>query len=253
MPQAPAKAARSMEKIDKEASMLRPALLSAVFLLSAPALAQNYGGTYTAKNASGGNVMLTLTQDGQKRVNGTLTGYGSSSLQVQARAESDGLRGTAANSFGMLYLTGRVDGDEISIVLTESDVGGKPNPQKARELRLAKLPAKVALPEGELSPHAQRLVQLRLRHRRQPQQGAPGLHAERPGHADAGQAVALARAERNPRALRRRPELDAAASAAGPELERQRGPAVAQQGILAVRLAPLRGVAVREALLRAVS
>src|ERR1043166_9038339 len=77
MPQAPAKAARSMEKIDKEASMLRPALLSAVFLLSAPALAQNYGGTYTAKNASGGNVMLTLTQDGQKRVNGTLTGSGS--------------------------------------------------------------------------------------------------------------------------------------------------------------------------------
>jgi hypothetical protein len=151
MPQAPAKAARSMEKIDKEASMLRAALLSAVFLLSAPALAQNYGGTYTAKNASGGNVMLTLTQDGQRRVNGTLTGYGSSSLQVQARAESDGLRGTAANSFGMLYLTGRLDGEEISIVLTESDVGGKPNPQKARELRLAKLPAKVAVQDGELS------------------------------------------------------------------------------------------------------
>src|ERR1043165_6578357 len=86
MPQAPAKAARSMEKIDKEASMLRPPLLSAVFLLSAPALAQNYGGTYTAKNASGGNVMLTLTQDGQKRVNGTLTGYGSPSRRGAASA-----------------------------------------------------------------------------------------------------------------------------------------------------------------------
>ena len=33
----------------------------------AAALAQDYGGTYTAKNASGGTVMLTLAQDGQKR------------------------------------------------------------------------------------------------------------------------------------------------------------------------------------------
>jgi hypothetical protein len=131
--------------------MLRAAFLSATLLACAPALAQNYGGTYTAKNASGGNVMLTLTQDGSKRVSGTLTGHGNSSLQVQARAESEGLRGTAANSFGMLYLTGRLDGDELSIVLTESDLGGKPNPQRARELRLAKLPAKVAVQDGELS------------------------------------------------------------------------------------------------------
>ena len=64
--------------------MLRAVLLSATLLACAPALAQNYGGTYTAKNASGGNVMLTLTQDGQKRVSGTLTGHGNSSLQVQA-------------------------------------------------------------------------------------------------------------------------------------------------------------------------
>jgi len=82
--------------------MLRAVLLSAALFASASAFAQNYGGTYTAKNASGGNVMLTLTQDGQKRVSGTLTGHGNSSLQVQARAESEGLRGTAANSFGML-------------------------------------------------------------------------------------------------------------------------------------------------------
>jgi hypothetical protein len=131
--------------------MLRAILLCAALFACAPALAQNYGGSYTAKNASGGNVMLTLTQDGQKRVSGTLTGHGSSSLQVQARVESEGLRGTAANSFGMLYLTGRLDGDELSVVLTESDLGGKPNPQKARELRLAKIQAKVAPKDGELT------------------------------------------------------------------------------------------------------
>jgi hypothetical protein len=131
--------------------MLRAVLLYAALFACAPALAQNYGGSYTAKNASGGNLMLTLTQDGQKRVSGTLTGHGSSSLQVQARVEGEGLRGTAANSFGMLYLTGRLDGDELSIVLTESDLGGKPNPQKARELRLAKVQAKVAPQDGELT------------------------------------------------------------------------------------------------------
>src|SRR3989441_7468018 len=90
--------------------MLRAACLSAALLACAPALAQNYAGTYTATNASGGTVMLTLTQDAQSGVSGTLTGYGSSSLQVQARVEAEGLRGTAGNSFGLLYLTGRLNG-----------------------------------------------------------------------------------------------------------------------------------------------
>jgi hypothetical protein len=152
MPQAPPGAARSMEKMHWEGSMLRAACLSAALLACAPALAQNYGGTYTARNASGGTVMLVLAHDEQKRVSGSLTGYGSSSLHVEARVESDGLRGTAGNNFGILYLTGRLNGEELSIVLTEPDVGGKPNPQRASELRLAKAQAKTA-------PHNQRLSQ----------------------------------------------------------------------------------------------
>src|SRR5438445_328489 len=70
MPQAPRGAARSMEKLNREASMLRAACLSAALLACAPALAQNYAGTYTAPNASGGTVMLTLTQDAQSGVSG---------------------------------------------------------------------------------------------------------------------------------------------------------------------------------------
>jgi len=129
--------------------MLRAACLSAALLACAPALAQhNYGGTYTATNASGGTVLLTLAQDAQSRVSGTLTGYGSSSLQVQARIETEGLRGTAGNNFGMLYLTGRLNGEELSIVLTESDLGGKPNPRRASELHLAKVQAKTS-PQNE--------------------------------------------------------------------------------------------------------
>src|SRR5437879_13170801 len=144
MPQRSAAQRVAWRKLHREASMLRAACLSAALLACAPALAQNYGGTYTATNASGGTVMLTLAQDAQSRVSGTLTGYGSSSLQVQARVEAEGLRGTAGNNFGMLYLTGRLNGEELSIVLTESDLGGKPNPRRASELRLAKAQAKTA-------------------------------------------------------------------------------------------------------------
>jgi hypothetical protein len=131
--------------------MLRAACLSAALLACAPALAQNYGGTYTARNASGGTVMLTLAHDDQKRVSGSLTGHGRSSLDVQARVESDGLRGTAGNSFGMLYLTGRLNGEELTIVLTEPDLGGKPNPQRTSLLRLAKAEAKTAPQNQQLS------------------------------------------------------------------------------------------------------
>ena len=128
--------------------MLRAACLSAALLVSAPALAQNYGGTYTTMNASGGTVMLTLTQDAPSRVSGTLTGYGSSTLQVQARIEAEGLRGTAGNNVGMLYLSARLKGEELSIVLTESDLGGKPKPERASELRLAKAEVKT-IPQNE--------------------------------------------------------------------------------------------------------
>ena len=131
--------------------MLRAACLSAALLVCAPALAQDYGGTYTTTNASGGTVMLTLAHDGQGRVSGTLTGHGSNSLQVQARVESDGLRGTAGNTFGVLYLTARLKGEELSIVLTEADLGGKPNPQRAKELRLAKAQVKTSPQSEKLS------------------------------------------------------------------------------------------------------
>ena len=124
--------------------MLRASFCVAVLAACAPALAQDYNGTYSTKNASGGTVMLTLSQDAQKRASGTLTGHGRSSLQVQARVESDGLRGTAGNAFGMLYLTGRLKGEELTIELTESDLGGKPNPQRATLLRLARMPVKTA-------------------------------------------------------------------------------------------------------------
>ena len=131
--------------------MLRAICLSAALLAWAPALAQNYSGTYTATNPSGGAVTLTLTHDAQNRISGTLTGYGSNSLDVKARVESDGLRGTAGNDFGMLYLKGSLKGEELSIVLNESDVGGKPDPKRASELRLARAQEKAAPQNQQLS------------------------------------------------------------------------------------------------------
>lgn len=116
-------------------------ILGVLVCASAPARNDDYNGTYTAKNASGGTMTLTLRHDAESRVSGTLTGHGTSSLHVQARAEAEGLRGTAGNSFGMLYLSARLKGEELSVVLTEADLGGKPNPQRATLLRLTKAQA----------------------------------------------------------------------------------------------------------------
>jgi hypothetical protein len=128
--------------------MLRATCLSAL-LACAPAAAKDidYNGTYSAKNASGGTMTLTLAHDAHNRVSGTLTGHGSSSLHVQARVEGDGLRGTAGNSFGMLYMSGRLKGEELTLTLAEADLGGKPNPQRTTELRLAKAQGKAG-PQG---------------------------------------------------------------------------------------------------------
>ncbi len=131
--------------------MLRATCLyAAALLVCSAAFAQDYGGTYTAKNPSGGTVTLTLAHEGEQRVNGTLTGHGSTSLEVRARSADEELRGTAGNAFGMLYLTGRLKGEDLSLVLTEPDVGGKPNPKRATTLRLAKLPVKIAPQGGRL-------------------------------------------------------------------------------------------------------
>lgn len=131
--------------------MLRTLFLYAAAVLACgPALAQDYGGTYTAKNPSGGTVTLTLAHEGEQRLHGTLTGHGTTSLDVRARSEDEGLRGTAGNAFGMLYLTGRLEGEALSVVLTEPDVGGKPNPKRATTLRLAKIPLKIAPQGGRL-------------------------------------------------------------------------------------------------------
>jgi hypothetical protein len=131
--------------------MLRASLLAAL-VACAPAAATNkdFAGTYTAKNASGGTMTLTLAHDAHNRVSGTLTGHGSTSLHVQARVEGDGLRGTAGNSFGMLYMTARLEGEELAVVLAESDLGGKPNLQRATHLRLAKAQSKTGAHNEEL-------------------------------------------------------------------------------------------------------
>jgi hypothetical protein len=131
--------------------MLRASCLIGALLACGSAAAQDYSGTYTAKNASGGTVLLTLAHDGKKDVSGTLTGHGTSSLHVQARVESAGLRGTAGNAFGMLYVSGKLNGEELTVVLMESDVGGKPNPDRATQLRLTKLEVKSAPQNAQLS------------------------------------------------------------------------------------------------------
>src|SRR6267143_4641430 len=216
MPQAPRGAARSMEKLHWEASMLRAACLSAALLACAPALAQNYAGTYTAKNASGGTVMLTLAQDAQSGVSGTLTGYGS-----KQPASAGARRGRRPARYRGQQLrhplpdgSSRRRGAEHRA--HRARPGWKAEPAARERAAPRESPGQDRSPQraAERGAYPERLVQLHLQHQRQSQHGAPGLHAQRLGQADARQAGALARAERDAGVLPRWHQLVAAAAAA---------------------------------------
>ena len=134
--------------------MLRAAVFFAAVLACAPALAQNYSGTYTTKNPQGGTVTLTLKQDAKKAVTGTLSGSGNT-FQVQADATPDGLLGMVTSAGSMLYILAQLDGAQLNVVLAEPGAGGKPNMQAARQLAFTKTgkPAtpQAAAPNDELS------------------------------------------------------------------------------------------------------
>ncbi|MBV9191080.1 MAG: hypothetical protein JO292_05185, partial [Betaproteobacteria bacterium] len=90
----------------------------AVALLTAPAVAQNYSGTFTTKNEQGGTVTLALKQDGASNVKGTLTGN-NNTFQVEAKATPQGLMGKVSGSQGQLYLMAQFEGANLTVLLAE--------------------------------------------------------------------------------------------------------------------------------------
>jgi hypothetical protein len=129
--------------------MLRAAL-SIALLCCAPAFAaENFAGIYTARNPQGNVVTLTLKQDKQGKVSGTLAGQGLT-FTVEAEVRPEGLIGTLSGESGMLFLISRLRGAELDVLLAEPTPTGQPNMQATRQFVMtrgaAKKPAAAAKP-----------------------------------------------------------------------------------------------------------
>jgi len=121
--------------------MLRAAL-SFVLLCCVPAFAaDNFAGTYTARNSQGNVVTLTLKQDAQGKVSGTLAGQGLT-FEVEGEVRPEGLIGTLTGDSGMLFLISRLRGAELDVLLAEPDPSGQPNMQATRQFVMTRGAAK---------------------------------------------------------------------------------------------------------------
>ena len=110
-------------------------LASLCFFLAHPAVAQNFSGTYTATDQTGGTVTLVLQQDAQGLVTGSFSA-GGLTFRVRANIEDDDLFGAAVGDAGALYLEGYVEGGEIFLLLAEIGPDNQPDFSDASEIVL---------------------------------------------------------------------------------------------------------------------
>src|SRR5688572_12519017 len=104
-----------------------------LFVASAPAWAQSYGGTYTTVNPQGGTVTLILRQDDAKKVTGSLTGN-NAAFDVAGEVTPDGLMGAVTSAQGNLYMMARLDGAKLVVILAEPGPSGQPNLAASRQI-----------------------------------------------------------------------------------------------------------------------
>jgi hypothetical protein len=110
---------------------------AAALFLTASALAQDYAGTWTAKNPAGQVVTLTLRKDPNGEYEGRLDG-GASSFKVEAEAKPDGLFGMVTGEGAMVFLMGELDGARLRVLLMEPGPTGDPNVQSARQINFSR-------------------------------------------------------------------------------------------------------------------
>ncbi|MGQ0546501.1 MAG: hypothetical protein ACT4P3_14395 [Betaproteobacteria bacterium] len=109
-----------------------------LLFLASPLLAQNeYAGTWTARHPNGGTVTLVLEQQGPGEVAGRLEGNGAS-FDVDAEVRADGIVGMVSGNEAMVYLTGRLSGNTLLVMLVEPGPNGQPNMQTARQIRFSR-------------------------------------------------------------------------------------------------------------------
>jgi hypothetical protein len=123
------------------------AFLALLLAVAAPALAQSYAGTWTARNSAGVVITLTLKQEGPGGVSGKLEGSGHA-FDVEAEIRADGILGIVTSDEALVHLAGRIHGETLFIVLREPGPGGEPDDETRRVIRFARADAgSIAPPE----------------------------------------------------------------------------------------------------------
>ncbi|HZM32888.1 MAG TPA: hypothetical protein VFC18_00215 [Burkholderiales bacterium] len=117
--------------------MGRLVLAFAALLFSVGASGQEYAGIWTAKHPNGSVVTLELEQSGPGGVTGKLQGSGAR-FDVDAEVRADGIVGLVSGDNAMVYLTGRLSGETLNILLMEPKANGEPDEATRRIIRFTR-------------------------------------------------------------------------------------------------------------------
>lgn len=101
-------------------------LVATSLIFSGAVQAQDFSGTYTVTNDAGGTVTLSLNQDAQGQVTGSLTAPGVR-YEVNGMVEEGSVLGTVSNEMGGLYFAAEFDGAQLYMTLFEPDAYNQPN------------------------------------------------------------------------------------------------------------------------------
>ena len=99
--------------------------------------AQTYTGTYVTPNTAGGAVTLTMSQDTQGNVTGSLAGGGMTYV-LQGLIEEGSVFGTLSSDRGNVYFFAELAGSQLAVTLFEADANNQPNYDSAQELQFTK-------------------------------------------------------------------------------------------------------------------
>lgn len=106
------------------------------------AIAQNYAGTYSTVNADGVTVRLTLQQDAQGNITGSIdNGQLAGQIQGQIEQGEGAAIGLVAFQQGKLFFYGELDGGQLILTLLEPDANGNPNYESAQEMSFSRADA----------------------------------------------------------------------------------------------------------------
>jgi hypothetical protein len=102
--------------------------------LAAAAFGQNFSGTYTTKHDQN-SYSLKLTQDRDGKVSGTLS-EGGTELQIQAKAESGKLSGTAVLKGAPIkfFIAAKRESGKLILEVTEAGADGQPDPRTTEKI-----------------------------------------------------------------------------------------------------------------------